>query len=150
MRCRDLPLPVDAESLASGLASESRWSHESVSSLGHGDAHDAVSRASGEGYVYQGRFKSFPIQDDGHFFTVCRYVETNALRAEFVKRAKAWRWGSLWRWLQSAEPKPTLLSPWPTPRLSNWVERVNEPLTKSELDAVRRLRLGRIDQQNES
>ena len=27
---------------------------------------------SGEGHVYQGRFKSFPIQDDGHFFTVCR------------------------------------------------------------------------------
>ena len=92
---------------------------------------------SGEGHVYQGRFKSFPIQDDGHFFTVCRYVERNALRAKFVKRAEAWRWGSLWRWLQSAEPIPTLLSPWPTPRLTNWVKRVNEPLTKSELDAVR-------------
>ena len=71
---------------------------------------------SGEGHVYQGRFKSFPIQDDGHFFTVCRYVERNALRAEFVKRAEAWRWGSLWRWLQSSEPLPTLLSPWPIPR----------------------------------
>jgi putative transposase len=31
--------------------------------------------------VYQGRFKSFPIQDDDHFYVVCRYVERNALRA---------------------------------------------------------------------
>jgi putative transposase len=44
-------------------------------------------RSSGDGHVYQGRFKSFPVQDDEHFFTVCRYVERNALRAELVKRA---------------------------------------------------------------
>lgn len=40
--------------------------------------------SSGEGHVYQGRFKSFPIQDDDHFHTVCRYVERNALRANLV------------------------------------------------------------------
>jgi len=36
---------------------------------------------SGLGHVYQQRYKSFPIQDDHHFFGVCRYVERNALRA---------------------------------------------------------------------
>jgi hypothetical protein len=36
---------------------------------------------SGLGHVYQQRYKSFPIQDDEHFFVVCRYVERNALRA---------------------------------------------------------------------
>ena len=66
---------------------------------------------SGEGHAYQGRFKSFPIQDDNHFLTVCRYVERNALRAGLVTQAQAWRWGSLWRWLQSTEPEPGLLSP---------------------------------------
>jgi putative transposase len=54
---------------------------------------------SGEGHFYQGRFRSFPIQDDGHFLTVCRYVERNARRADLVERAEHWRWGSLWRWL---------------------------------------------------
>ena len=34
---------------------------------------------SGMGHVYQQRDKSFPIQDDEHFFVVCRYVERNAL-----------------------------------------------------------------------
>ncbi len=33
---------------------------------------------SGQGHIYQGRFKSFPIADDDHFVTVCRYVERNA------------------------------------------------------------------------
>ena len=49
----------------------------------------------GTGPVYQGRFKSFPVQADDHFFTVCRYVERNALRANLVPRAEHWRWSSL-------------------------------------------------------
>ena len=52
-------------------------------------------------------------------FTVCRYVERNALRAELVTRAEEWRWGSLWRWLQRPEPSPPLLSPWP---IARWVQ----------------------------
>ncbi|QDS92458.1 Transposase IS200 like protein [Roseimaritima multifibrata] len=92
---------------------------------------------SGQGHLYQQRYKSFPIQDDDHFFVVCRYVERNALRAEMVVRAEDWRWGSLWHWLQKPPVEPKLLSPWPISRLPNWVDRVNEPLTQSELDAVR-------------
>jgi len=91
----------------------------------------------GMGHVYQQRYKSFPIQDDEHFFVVCRYVERNALRAGLVKRAENWRWGSLWRWLQKPAPDPKLLSPWPLPRLPGWAGRVNECLTKQGLDAVR-------------
>jgi putative transposase len=93
---------------------------------------------SGEGHVYQGRFKSFPIQDDAHFLAVCRYVERNAVRAALVRRAEAWRWGSLWRWLQTREPSPELLSAWPVPRRPNWAAHVNEPLTAGELERVRR------------
>jgi hypothetical protein len=52
------------------------------------------------GHVYQQRYKSFPIQDDDHFFVVCRYLERNALRAGLV-------------------------------------ERVNQPLSDRELEAVR-------------
>ena len=93
---------------------------------------------SGEGHVYQGRFKSFPIQDDGHFLTVCRYVERNAVRARLVKQAEDWRWSSLWRWMQPTDPDPVLLSPWPIPRSQNWVDRVNRPLTEKELATFRK------------
>ena len=36
---------------------------------------------TGTGHLYQGRFNAFPVQTDGHFLTVCRYVERNAPRA---------------------------------------------------------------------
>ncbi|WP_168566114.1 transposase [Crateriforma spongiae] len=93
---------------------------------------------SGMGHLYQQRYKSFPIQDDEHFLVVCRYVERNARRAGMVRKAENWRWGSLWRWLQKPEPEPKLLSPWPLSRLPRWADRVNEPLTEKELEAVRR------------
>ncbi len=94
--------------------------------------------SGGMGHIYQQRFKSFPVQDDGHFFTVCRYVERNALRANLVKRAEDWQWGSLYRWLQKPEPQPHLLSTWPVARLPNWVDRVNEPLSDKELESIRK------------
>ena len=47
---------------------------------------------TGKGHLfYQGRFKSFPIQDDGHFLVGCRYVERNAFRAGMLVRAEDWR-----------------------------------------------------------
>jgi putative transposase len=67
----------------------------------------------GEGHVYQSRFKSFPIQDDAHFYVVCRYVERNALQAKLVAKAELWKHGSLYRWNLPSEPKPRVLSPWP-------------------------------------
>ncbi len=103
----------------------------------HTMRYHAHHHTTGKGHLYQGRFKSFPIQDDDHFFVGCRYVERNALRANMVLRAEDWRWGSLWRWLQKPELEPKLLSPWPIPRLPNWIERVNEPLSEHELKAIR-------------
>src|SRR5438067_896792 len=55
-----------------------------------------INSTAGTGPLYQGRFKSFPIQQDDHFLTVCRYVKRNALRANLVRRAQDWRWCSLW------------------------------------------------------
>ncbi len=106
-------------------------------SLTHSMRYHAHYHTSGEGHIYQGRFKSFPVQDDDHFLTVCRYVERNALRAGLVERAERWRWGSLFRWCNQPEPAPQLLSKWPIARLPNWVARVNEALSDKELDAIR-------------
>lgn len=48
----------------------------------------------GDGHVYQGRFKSFPVETNEYLLTVCRYVERNPVRAGFVERAEPWRWSS--------------------------------------------------------
>ena len=94
-------------------------------------------QTAGTGPIYQGRFKSFPIQADEHFLTVARYVERNALRARMVKRAENWQWSSLWRRTQ-VDPKLTAwLSDWPIGRPRNWVVRVNRPETGEELEALR-------------
>jgi putative transposase len=45
-------------------------------------------RTVGEGHLYQGTYKSFAVQDNDHFYTVGRYVERNALRANLVQRAE--------------------------------------------------------------
>ena len=92
---------------------------------------------AGDGHIYQGRFKSFPVQDDDHFLVVCRYVERNALRAGLVDRAEDWKWGSLHRWISQHDAAPKLLSPWPVARLPKWQERVNTPLSENELSSVR-------------
>lgn len=91
----------------------------------------------GEGHIYQSRYKSFPVQADTHFYVLCRYVERNPLRANLVTKAEAWRYGSLYRWNQPTEPLPRILSPWPVPRLPNWNQRVNEPISEKELSALR-------------
>src|SRR5438067_939874 len=44
-------------------------------------------QSAGTGPVYQGRFKSFPVQQDDHYLSVCRSVERNPLRANLVARA---------------------------------------------------------------
>jgi putative transposase len=88
--------------------------------------------------LYQGRFKSFPVQEDGHFYAVARYIERNALRANLVSRAEQWEWGSLFRWLRGSAGDKGLLATWPLPRKPGWVEQVNAPQTEAELQAVRR------------
>ncbi|EAQ77968.1 transposase [Blastopirellula marina] len=103
----------------------------------HTQRHHAHYRTAGEGHLYQSRFKSFPIADDDHFLVVCRYVERNPLRANLVKRAEDWRYGSLFRWSQKADRDPRLLSAWPIARSPKWTERVNQPLSEKELADLR-------------
>jgi putative transposase len=100
--------------------------------------------STGMGHVYQGRFRSFPVQEDGHFLTVCRYVERNALRAGLVERAQDWRWGSLWRRESGPVEARRLLSDWPVERANDWLESVNRAETEAELTALRaHIRRGR-------
>ncbi len=98
----------------------------------HTMRYHAHNHTSGEVRVYQGRYKSFPVQSNEHFHTVCRYVERNALRAELAERAE------LWRWVQTIEPEPKLPPPRPMARLPNWVDRVNAAISEQELEAIRR------------
>ena len=88
------------------------------------------------GHVWQGRFKSFPIQSDEHLLTVMRYVERNPVRAKSipVRKAQNWPWSSVGSPPKNVE-KPEL-DPGPVPRRSDWLDWVNRPLTEAERDAL--------------
>src|SRR5579863_3395186 len=70
-------------------------------------------RTVGHGHLYQGRFKSFPVQCDDHLLSLLRYVERSPLSAGLVTRAQHWRWGSLFSRVRGEKAIKALLSPWP-------------------------------------
>ena len=93
---------------------------------------------AGLGHVYQGRYKSFPVETDEHFWCVARYVERNALRANFVLRAEEWRWSSLWRRSNGTADERSLLAAWPLEIPANWLDQVNQNDDREELESIRR------------
>jgi putative transposase len=78
---------------------------------------------TGTGAVYQSRYVSVGIRDDLHLFRALRYVERNALEANLVERAEAWRWCSAW---QATSESPTFaLDAGPHTTPSNWIDLLN-------------------------
>jgi putative transposase len=88
----------------------------------------------GTGHLYQGRYRSVPVQSGHHLLTVLRYVEANPVRAGLVSRAEDWLWSSL------ADETPGLerfTSASPVPRPSNWLAHVNSPMVE-DVEQIRR------------
>ena len=104
--------------------------------LTHTQRYHAHYRTAGEGHLYQGRFKSFPVQSDEHFLSLCRYVERNAMSGGLCKQPDQWRYGSLWRWKHGSTNEKKLLAPWPIARQSNWIDWVNMALSKKEQEQL--------------
>jgi REP element-mobilizing transposase RayT len=46
------------------------------------------------GHLFQGRFKSFLIEDDRYFTAMCYYIHGNPVRAGIVQRVTAYQWSS--------------------------------------------------------
>ncbi len=113
----------------------------------------AARGTAGRGHLYQGRFKSFPVQRrrlsaderargmlEGRdpVLSLLRYVERNPLRAGLVTRAKAWRWGSLRQRLAGGGEAVPPLTPPPGGLPEDWADWVNRPQSEPELAALRR------------
>jgi putative transposase len=94
-------------------------------------------KSVGEGHLYQGTYKSFPIETDQHLTTVIRYVEQNPLRAKLVTQAEEWKWSSLYRRQRNNKEDQKFLAELPTELLTNYFESVNTILSEDELEQVR-------------
>jgi len=91
--------------------------------LTHTQRYHASHGTTGMGHLYQGRYKSFPVQDDSYYLTVMRYIEANPLRANLVKNAADWPWSSF-AVRQGAESLFEL-SDGPLPLPTNWPKLVH-------------------------
>ena len=90
----------------------------------------------GDGHLYQGRFKSLPIQRNENLYRMLGYVEGNARRSHKSKRAETWPYSSLYAGKRAAESQVEL-TPWPVPRPADWVETVNAAIKPEELELLR-------------
>jgi putative transposase len=79
----------------------------------------------------------FKVQSDEHFLLVARYVERNALRANFVLQAEEGRWSSLWRREHGTADGQSLLTARPVDRPATWVAWVNQAESEQELESLR-------------
>jgi putative transposase len=91
----------------------------------------------GTGHLYQGRYKSFIIEEDNHLLSVIRYVERNALRARLVRKAENWKFSSLWRRIYGKEQHKKLLSKWPILEPKDYLLFVNMAQSKKEEESLR-------------
>jgi len=87
------------------------------------------------GHVWQGRFKSFLIQEDSHLLAVLRYVEANPVRAGLVGSVKEWLWSSHKE--RTGEKSRLLMDEIPVGLPEAWGRYVDEPLREKELNRLR-------------
>ena len=90
----------------------------------------------GPGPVYQGRFKSIPVEPGLHLLRACRYVERNGLRAELAPRAEHWPWSSAAQRLENRDVPRLEPLQFVTP--DDWLVMLNEPVGDGDVgEAVR-------------
>ena len=86
--------------------------------------------------VWQGRYKAFPIEQGEHLITVLRYVERNAVRANLVRYARDWKWGSA-SWRRGPRARSALLVE-PPVSLPRVLGRLRDaPQTPAEVEELR-------------
>ncbi|MDQ7011315.1 MAG: transposase [Mariprofundaceae bacterium] len=115
---------------------------ESESSLarGIGEAHRRYTRhinfrKGWKGYLWQGRFASFPM-DEEYLLASVRYVELNPVRAGLVKSAEDYRWSSARAHLAGRDDRLVKVKPM-LDRVPDW----SELLASGSQDAFDALRM---------
>jgi putative transposase len=88
------------------------------------------------GHVWQGRFKSFIIQNNEYLINAIRYVETNPVRAGLVNTANDWPWSSHKETI--GERNRFLIDFAPIELPANWREYVDAPIAEKILREIRK------------
>jgi len=107
---------------------------------GLGEAHRKYTtiiniREDWRGYLWQGRFSSFPL-DEAHFYRAVRYVERNPVRAGIVGQAEDYPWSSARAHVLN-ESDPLLSDIRPFLPINDWLSYLRDPDDDPFLDRIR-------------
>ncbi len=102
----------------------------------HTQRYRVITETVGEGPLYQGRYKSFMIQDDNHLLTALRYVERNPLTAQLVKNILEWRYGSVYRRYKGTDREKKILSAWVCDEPEDYLQFLAHPITEKEYEKI--------------
>ena len=103
----------------------------------HARRHHTRMGTIGGGHLYQGRYKSFLVQNDSHLLTVLKYIERNPVRARLSGKATEWRWGSAYRRLGGTAKEKLLLAESPVDLPHNYRSWIDEAEPAEELKEIR-------------
>jgi putative transposase len=92
----------------------------------------------GTGPIYQGRYKSFIIENGRYLSAVFKYIERNPVRAKLVERVEDWRWGSAWRRFRGSFKQKELLSDLPMSIFDDYPAWINVAESIDEVEGVRK------------
>jgi putative transposase len=93
-------------------------------------------REDWRGYLWQGRFASFPM-DERHLIAAVRYVELNPVRAHLCDTAVQWPWSSARAHLRGRDDELVAVAPMAS-LIGNWEAYLSLGAQSEEFDAFRR------------
>jgi putative transposase len=100
------------------------------------------SRENWRGYLWQGRFLSYPM-DEKHLLAAVRYIEMNPIRAGLVKRAEDYHYSSAGAHVSKAKD-PLLSENYLLSEIADWAIYLTQPENESEVQSfIRHARTGR-------
>lgn len=105
--------------------------------LTHTQQYHAWKHTTGHGHIYQGRYKSFLVEQDTYLLAALKYIERNPVRAKLVQKVEAWKWGSGYRRINGTAKEQSLLAEVPIDLPRNYRAWVNEPDKAADVTEIR-------------
>ena len=115
--------------------------HKDSLARGVGQTHCAYTRMINfregwRGYLWQGRFSSFPL-NERYLFAAVRYVERNPVRAGLVKKAESYPWSSALTHVKKRED-PLLAKFYLFEEIEDWSKYLSQEENEEDLRLFRR------------
>ncbi len=91
-------------------------------------------KTKSSGHIYQGRFKSFPVQGGSTLLNLLRFIESHPIRANLVEKARDYPWSSYDR--SANRERAVKLKRFPVKIPKNWGSLLQKKMDASTQDLI--------------